>query len=967
MVQASALAGISFPGAEKYQGDEGVPGRHGEAVGMLEEDDTWIDRAIRSQRPRSAPGVDGMGAPIVQLIWKWGRREIHRLMTECIRAGVHCQIWKGAKGVVIPKPGKEDYSLCKSYRVISLLSCLGKVLERVAAGLLEIQAQSTGATHGGQFGSIRRRSAIDAVATLVTFCDREWSKGRVVGALCMDVQAVFPSVNPRCMTRQLREQGIDEALVSWVRDFMSHRTVQMVIGGEEQQPIDATSGLPQGSPISPLLFALYMAGLHRFMEQHTRGVVTLSFVDDVTLLVSATSVREVSAQLERGARQAILWGKKNVVTFETGKTEAILLSRSRRHWKDKTRESILVDDCRVGYNRGATRWLGIWIDSRLSFRENTEKATARARKAETRLSSFMRRNGVPPLSARHLQEAIVGSTLMYGSEVTWRGQKFMTDSIQRAINRMTRSSLGTLGSTPVHFLQTMGGSMPAESRLQFRQSCYAGRLASSEASEIRDITTGDGELARRLRSTLCDGEGVCPTRVDNMVERVRGPRGLRFPGLVDIPQAASDKEEGERQRERARVFASGFTETEHTFWTDGSAYPGGVAAGAVVTYLVDQDMSDDDPLAAPRVSLRKRGIIESRPQGWYKREGKRRGRTYKEDRRSFVKHRCEGGLVAEAWTLRGRASAFDAELSALARAVELSAHGAVPGSSVRIFTDSQAAMRRVLDDRPGPGQWEAVRCIIGARRLQQRGAAISIHWVPGHAGITGNEIADQWAGDAAARELRRGGKTPSEARVSPVAPMVSGAFMKAMFRRRAIDSWRESIVRGGSRRRPYVVPRDGTIPKIPTALGRARRELAVRFFQLASGHAMTAPFLKEKFGWVSSDQCWWCGSGRQSREHLFKECLTWKKEIKKLWKEVGEISLADREVMVGRSGGKRYGRRRKKGFGFVAHDQRVSPGNCTVGRLMSDQRFTEAILSFLEGTQIGLIKKGVIVRGEEAT
>ena len=33
---------------------------------------------------------------------------------------------------------------------------------------------------------------------------------------------------------------------------------------------------------------------------------------------------------------------------------------------------------------------------------------------------------------------------------------------------------------------------------------------------------------------------------------------------------------------------------------------------------------------------------------------------------------------------------------------------------------------------------------------------------------------------------------------------------------------------------------------------------------------------------------------------------------------------------------------------------------------MSDQRFTEAILSFLGDTQVGLIKKGVIVRGEEA-
>lgn len=221
--------------------------------------------------------------------------------------------------------------VCKSYRVISLLSCLGKVLERVATGLLEVQAHAAGALHHNQFGSIRRRSAIDAVASMITFCDREWSRGRVVGALCMDVQAAFPSVNPRCLTRQLREQGIDEDPVRWTRDFMSNRSVQMVIGGDEQQPIDATSGLPQGSPISPLLFALYMSGLHRFMDQHARETVTLSFVDDsdVTFLVAATSVRTVSSMLERASRLAIRWGEKNASSFETGKTEAILLSRNR--------------------------------------------------------------------------------------------------------------------------------------------------------------------------------------------------------------------------------------------------------------------------------------------------------------------------------------------------------------------------------------------------------------------------------------------------------------------------------------------------------------------------------------------------------------------------------------------------------------------------------------------------------------
>ena len=136
---------------------------------------------------------------------------------------------------------------------------------------------------------------------------------------------------------------------------------------------------------------------------------------------------------------------------------------------------------------------------------------------------------------------------------------------------------------------------------------------------------------------------------------------------------------------------------------------------------------------------------------------------------------------------------------------------------------------------------------------------------------------------------------------------------------------------------------------------------------LLSTHAMIAPFLEERFRWVSSSQCWWCGSGRQSREHLFKECHTWKEEIKRLWKEVGEISDADRSGSEGGTEGRKSGkRRRKKGFGFTSQEHSVRPGNCSVGRLMSDRRFMDAVLSFLRDTQVGLIKKGILVRGEEA-
>lgn len=76
----------------------------------------------------------------------------------------------------------------------------------------------------------------------------------------------------------------------------------------------------------------------------------------------------------------------------------------------------------------------------------------------------------------------------------------MQDEIQRAINRMSRASMGVLRLTPVAFLETFGGSMPAGPRLQLRQASYAGRVVSSESEGIRNIARGKGELAVRLRT-----------------------------------------------------------------------------------------------------------------------------------------------------------------------------------------------------------------------------------------------------------------------------------------------------------------------------------------------------------------------------------------------------------------------------------------------------------------------------------
>jgi len=81
----------------------------------------------------SAPGDDWISAGIVKVFWQWDKQRITQLVRACIRLGFHPGIWKTAKGVVIPKQDKPDYSKVRAYLVISLLDVISKLLERTAA------------------------------------------------------------------------------------------------------------------------------------------------------------------------------------------------------------------------------------------------------------------------------------------------------------------------------------------------------------------------------------------------------------------------------------------------------------------------------------------------------------------------------------------------------------------------------------------------------------------------------------------------------------------------------------------------------------------------------------------------------------------------------------------------------------------------------------------------------------------
>jgi hypothetical protein len=218
---------------------------------------------LSSQCQEGGARPDGIGASTIHLFWEWDAAWVTILIRSAIYLRAHAGSCNIAKGITILKPGKPTYTTIKSYRVISLLNCFGKVMEKVVAEMLSIHCEGEGGgLHNGQYGCRKGRSTIDAVGMLLTHVQKAWAQHQVAAALCMDVEDAFCSVTWDCLARKMRKIGVDECLVMWMLDFMMERWVHMVVDGQKGQELAVTTGLPQGSAAGPILFAIHMYDLH---------------------------------------------------------------------------------------------------------------------------------------------------------------------------------------------------------------------------------------------------------------------------------------------------------------------------------------------------------------------------------------------------------------------------------------------------------------------------------------------------------------------------------------------------------------------------------------------------------------------------------------------------------------------------------------------------------------------------------
>jgi hypothetical protein len=226
-----------------------------------------VERAVLSQSVKKAPGPEKLSFGTIHLLRKWDKERIVRVTKAAIWTGGHPSVWKRASGVVIFRPVKDDVTQLKAYRSIWMLSCMGKVVEKVVAELLSDEAERRALLSDGQFGSTRGWSAIDPAAIMFNRAHAAWKGGLIAGVLLMDIDAAFPSVAKGRLVNLIKVRQMDRDLTRWTESCLSERTVEITIDGNPLERNPAEAMVLQGSPVSAILFAIYTSGLMKWVEE----------------------------------------------------------------------------------------------------------------------------------------------------------------------------------------------------------------------------------------------------------------------------------------------------------------------------------------------------------------------------------------------------------------------------------------------------------------------------------------------------------------------------------------------------------------------------------------------------------------------------------------------------------------------------------------------------------------------------
>lgn len=428
--QLERIVTTLFPAQDHYECR--VDQEHAEIIPPITRDELF--RACEKIGNTKAPGMDSIPNIALKTAIKAAPKLFLDMYNACLAEGTFPMRWKRQRLVLLPK-GNKPPSDPSSYRPLCMLDTAGKILERIIHNRIEVAVGHS--LEDNQYGFRKGRSTINAIEHVVGTAKKaisgaRWKRGSKKYCLlaALDVKNAFNSARWDVICQALDGLETPCYLRKIIGSYFSNRQLMY---DTEDGPCNyrIAGGVPQGSVLGPLLWNIMYNDLLKV--KLPRGAEMIAFADDAGLQIVSKLPEEISRIFVESYDEVQRWMCSVGLKLADHKTEAVLFT-SR-----KQRETITLDvgECTI-ISQPSIRYLGVLIDSRLSFKQHADHAASKARKVATTLARLMPNIGGPRQERRKLLASVVTSVLTYGLAI-W-GDALKIEEYRRKVAAVHRLS-----------------------------------------------------------------------------------------------------------------------------------------------------------------------------------------------------------------------------------------------------------------------------------------------------------------------------------------------------------------------------------------------------------------------------------------------------------------------------------------------------------------------------------------------
>ena len=156
----------------------------------------------------------------------------------------------------------------------------------------------------------------------------------------------------------MRNQGWPRLLCRWVESFLTRRRIRVRHQDGITRDKVVECRVPQASPLSPLLFLLYISILFKNWSE----VNKFGYADDIAILTIGSTAAEAVENSQAEVEKLLRVANEHEILFDPSKSDLVIIGGGPKKNLDTADLAIQIQGNEI-IPFPHIKWLGVWIDS----------------------------------------------------------------------------------------------------------------------------------------------------------------------------------------------------------------------------------------------------------------------------------------------------------------------------------------------------------------------------------------------------------------------------------------------------------------------------------------------------------------------------------------------------------------------------------------------------------------------------